>query len=126
MYNDITPQILMIIGIVVGVLFVGMVLRLYCDVRFLRKSRKDLDNRIGRLRLNDMIGRLHINRNKYMNRTSDLDKERHIWACERCPEPDDCERMFEGEDLDPHEFLSLIHISEPTRPPLLSRMPSSA
>ena len=109
MYNDISPQILVIIGIVVVILFAGMVLRRFCDVWFLRKSRKDLDNRIGRLRLTDQIGRLHINRNKYMTRTSDLDKERHIWACERCPEPDDCERMFEGEDLDPHEFCPNIN-----------------
>jgi hypothetical protein len=33
-----------------------------------------------------------------------MDKERHIWACERCPEPDECEHMFLGEDIDPDTF----------------------
>ena len=31
-----------------------------------------------------------------------------------------------GQALSAAQHLSLIHISEPTRPPLLSRMPSSA
>ena len=37
--------------------------------------------------------------------------------------------LYEGRDFwsaDPVERLSLIHISEPTRPPSTSRMPSSA
>ena len=41
---------------------------------------------------------------KYDHKTSDLDKERHIWACEHCPHPDKCERMFNGENLDPLHF----------------------
>ena len=90
MYNDISPQILLIIGIIVGILFAVMVLRICCDVRVLRKSRKELDQRIGRLRLNDMINRLKLNRRTYNHKTSDLDKERNIWACEHCREPEDC------------------------------------
>ena len=80
LYNDISPQLLMAIGAVLGVLFVAMVLRLCCDVHVLRKGRKELDNRIKRLRLNDMIDRLNIRHEKYLQKTSDLDKERHIWA----------------------------------------------
>ena len=39
--------------------------------------------------------------------------------------PNNVTMVFSG-DVTPEEILSLIHISEPTRPPLLSRMPSSA
>ena len=41
---------------------------------------------------------------------------------------DDSAGLIESSNpaTDEHIALSLIHISEPTRPPLLSRMPSSA
>ena len=108
LYNDISPQVLLIIGIIIGILFAAVVLRMCCDVRVLRKARKELDNRIKRLRLNNMIERTGISHEKYWNRTTDLDKERHIWACEHCPEPEECEHMFEGEPIDPHTFCPNI------------------
>ena len=104
LYDDISPQALIIIGTALAVIFVFIVCRMYCDIRVLRKGRKELDQRIQHLRLNDMIGRLKINREKYLLKTSDLDKERHIWACEHCPEPEECEDMFAGEDIDPETF----------------------
>ena len=36
------------------------------------------------------------------------------------------DHLLEGDDSDIDLILSLIHISEPTRPILVSRMPSSA
>ena len=108
LYNDISPQVLLIIGIIVGVLFAAMVLRICCDVRVLRKGRAELDSRIKRLRLNDMIERTGIKRETYLHKTSDMDKERHIWACEHCPEPGECEHMFEGENIDPHTYCPNI------------------
>ena len=104
LYNDISPQVLLVIGITVGVLFALMVLRIGFDVRVLRRGREELNNRIKRLRLNDMIERTGIKHDTYMHKTSDMDKERHIWACEHCPEPEECEHMFEGENIDPHTF----------------------
>ena len=107
-YNDISPQVLLIVGIIVGVLFALVVLRICCDVRVLRRGREELHNRIKRLRLNDMIERTGIKHETYFHKTSDLDKERHIWACEHCPEPEECEQMFEGENIDPHNFCPNI------------------
>ena len=108
LYNDISSQTLFIIGGILAVVFILIACRLYCDIRFLRKGRNEQQARIGMLRLNDMIARLKINKNKYFARTSDMDRERHIWACEHCPEPESCEHMFEGENLDPHHFCPNI------------------
>ena len=108
LYNDISSQTLFIIGGILAVVLILIVCRLYCDIRFLRKGREDQQARIGKLRLNDMIARLKINRNKYFARTTDMDRERHIWACEHCPEPGTCEHMLEGENLDPHDFCPNI------------------
>jgi len=108
LYNDISSQTLLIIGGSLAVIFVLIVCRLFCDVRFLRKGRKEQEKRIRSLRLNDMIARLKINKSKYLAKTSDMDRERHIWACEHCHEPEACEHMFQGEDLDPHSFCPNI------------------
>ena len=67
LYNDISPQVLLIIGGVLAVIFIVIVCRMYCDIKFLRKGRKDLDQRIKNLRLNDMIAHTGIDRNKYWN-----------------------------------------------------------
>ncbi|UCB55143.1 MAG: hypothetical protein JSW45_00960 [Thiotrichales bacterium] len=104
MYTDINPQLLQILGIIIAVIFVIVVIVVYRDARILRKSHEDIDHRVEKLRLGDMIARLNIPFSKYDHNTSDLDKERHIWACEHCPHPDKCERMFDGEDLDPAHF----------------------
>ncbi len=104
LYNDISPLLLIILGIAIVVIFLIVVYVVFRDINILEKSHEDLDHRVEKLRLGDMIARLNIPFKKYDHRTSDLDKERHIWACEHCPEPDECERMFEGEDLDPETF----------------------
>ena len=104
LYTDISPQTLMIIGVVVAAIFVVMLIIILRDIHILSKSRKELNSRVRRLLLSNMIERIGIPLDKYLRKTSDLDKERHIWACEHCPEPDDCEHMFEGEEIDPHTF----------------------
>ena len=104
MYNDISPQTLIIIGIAAAFLFVIVVYVVFRDMSILEKSHEELDHRVEKLRLGDMINRLNIPFKKYDHKTSDLDKERHIWACEHCPHPVECERMFKGEQLDPKTF----------------------
>jgi len=101
LYDDISPQTLMILGSIAAVIFVVIVLRVCCNINVLRKSRKDQDARIQGLLLSNMIDRLNIPRENYFRKTSDLDKERHIWACERCAKPGECEDMFLGEDIKP-------------------------
>jgi hypothetical protein len=104
LYNDISPQVLQILMIVLAILFVIVVYVVLRDRILLRKSHEDIDHRVQKLRLGKMIARLKIPFTKYDHHTTDLDKERHIWACEHCPHPDKCERMFDGEDLDPKYF----------------------
>jgi len=104
LYNDISPQTLMILGIIIGVVFALIALRICCDIRVLRKSRKDQLERVRRLLMSNMLDRLNIPLKDYFRKTSDLDKERHIWACEHCPEPDECGDMFLGKDTEPKTF----------------------
>ena len=108
LYNDISPETMKIVGIAVAAILVIVVFVVLRDIRILRKGREDVDRRMRRLRLSDMIDRCKIKREKYFRKTSDLDRERHIWACEHCPEPEVCEHMFEGEDIDPHTFCPNI------------------
>jgi hypothetical protein len=104
MYNDISPQVVQILVIAIIIIFALVVYVVMRDRRILRKSHEDIDQRVLKLRLGNMIARLNIPFSKYDEHTSDLDKERHIWACEHCPHPDKCKRMFDGEDLDPIHF----------------------
>lgn len=103
-FNDISPQILVILGITLTVIFVIMVLRICCDINVLHKSRKQQKARIKGLLLSNMLGRLNIPLKKYDRKTSDLDKERHIWLCEHCAKPEECERILLGEDINPRGF----------------------
>lgn len=104
LYSDISPETVRTLVIAVGVGFAIVVYVVLRDRIILRKSHEDIDERVKRLRLGDMIARLGIRFSRYDHKTSDLDKERHIWACEHCPYPDKCERMFSGENLDPMHF----------------------
>ena len=104
LYDDISPQTLKIIGTALAVIFALIVCRIYCDIRVLQKGRKEQAERIRGLLLSNMLDRLKISPKEYFRKTSDMDKERHIWACEHCPEPDECEHMFLGEDIDPGNF----------------------
>lgn len=104
LYDDFSPQTLIIIGTAVAVIFVLIACRMYFDIRVLRKGRKEQAERIRGLLLSNMLDRLKISRKKYFQKTSDMDKERHIWACEHCPEPDECEDMFLGADINPDTF----------------------
>jgi hypothetical protein len=104
LYNDISPQTLTLIGITLGLVFIVMFFRICCDIRLLRKARKDQAERVRGLLLSNMLERLNIPLKDYFKKTSDMDNERHIWACEHCPEPDDCEHMFLGENIDPETF----------------------
>jgi hypothetical protein len=104
LYNDISPQTLMNLGIILAIVFVFVVFVVFRDVYILRKSHDALDNRIQKLRLGSMLHRLYIPLKKYDHKTSDLDKERHIWTCEHCPNLDECDCMFRGENIDPKTF----------------------
>jgi type III secretory pathway component EscR len=104
LYNDISPQTLIMLGIALAVIFILVMLRICFDIRVLSKGRKEQADRVRGLLLSNMLDRLNIPLKNYFQKTSDMDKERHIWACEHCPAPDECEHMFLGEDIDPETF----------------------
>ena len=104
MYNDISPQTLMMIGIAIALIFVFVMIVVIHDMHVLEQSHQDLDRRVMKLRLGDMLGRLNISLRKYDHKTSDLDKERHMWICEHCPHHEKCERMFKGQNIKPKSF----------------------
>ena len=104
LYSDISSQTLVILGIAIALIFAIVIIVVFHDMSILEKSHQDLDRRVLKLRLGDMLGRLNISLRKYDHKTSDLEKERHMWICEHCPHPDKCERMFQGENIDPRSF----------------------
>jgi hypothetical protein len=108
LYNDISSQTLMILGIAIAVIFFLVVFRICCDISYLRKSRKDQEVRIRGLLMSNMLDRLGIPLKKYFRKTSDREKERHIWLCEHCSRSDECEHMLLGEDIDPETFCANI------------------
>ena len=104
LYNDISSQTLIILGSVLGVIFLVIAFRMCCDIKILRKKRKEQNERIRGLLLSNMLDRLNIPLKSYFRNTSDLEKERHIWRCEQCRELEDCEHMLFGEDIEPNTF----------------------
>ena len=55
LYDDISPQTLIIIGTALAVIFVLIACRIYCDIRVLRKGRKEQAERIRGLLLSNML-----------------------------------------------------------------------
>lgn len=104
LYNDISSQTLVILGTVLGIIFVVIAFRMCCDIKILRKKRKEQNERIRGLLLSNMLERLNIPLKNYFRNTSDMQKERHIWRCEQCQKLDECEDMLLGEDIDPNTF----------------------
>lgn len=104
LYNDVSSQTLIILGSVLGVIFVVIAFRMCCDIKILRKKRKEQNEKIHGLLLSNMLDRLNIPLKTYFHNTSDLEKERHIWRCEQCHELEDCEHMLLGEDIEPNTF----------------------
>ena len=101
---DYNSQSLTIWGITIAIAFAIMVVGVCRNIVFLHTRHRDQIARVRQLLLSNMLERLNISFNRYDRMTSDMDKERHIWACEHCPKPGECERMLLGEDIDPNTF----------------------
>ena len=104
LYNDISPQTIVILAIIVVILFAIVVYVIFRDTRKLEKAEEEHDQRVRQLRFGDMLDHLNIPLKKYDHKTSDLVQEMHIWRCEHCPDPESCEHFFAGEDIDPNMF----------------------
>ncbi len=97
---DIGPFTLTIIAFIFFAIFVAMLIRLDRTYHYLRNRRKNLTERIEDLELGKMLSYLGISINRYFRSTTDLQKERHILACEGCPNPVQCLKAFAGEKID--------------------------
>lgn len=102
--TDYNTQALIIWGITIALIFIVMVVGLYRNVKVLRERHKDQAARVNKLLLSDMLKRLNIGVKNYFAMTTDIDKERHIQACQNCAKPEECERMLLGEAINPHTF----------------------
>ncbi|MBC8211422.1 MAG: hypothetical protein H8E21_10165 [Gammaproteobacteria bacterium] len=96
--------ILICIGLLLLTLFIVMAIHLGRNFRFMRQRQRKLADRIESLRLSKMLGLLNIPLKKYAAKTSDAEKARHIWACERCPNPDQCNQALAGKQIDADSF----------------------
>ncbi len=104
MLYDNLSQSLTIWGITLAVLFVIMLVGMYRSFNLSRASRQQIIKRIRSLPLSEMLVRLNIPLSRYLRKTSDLDEERHTWVCEHCPNPEECQHMLQGENVDPETF----------------------
>ena len=101
---------LMIIGyIMVAILFVVMVFGMYRSYTLFNAGRREEVGRIQGLLLGDMLNRLNIPLKRYFHKTNDIDHERHIWKCSNCSNPEQCQKMLLGEDIDPDTFCPNYH-----------------
>ena len=104
LFNDDHSLSLTIWAITIVLLFFIMVIGMWRSFKFSRANRREMAGRIRSLFLGDMLERLNIPLSRYFRKTSDLDKERHTWACENCPNPEQCQCMLQGENIDPKIF----------------------
>lgn len=101
---DFDTLFFLFLGVVIVILFILMIVNVIHNLRFLSERRRDLMQRVGELRLSKMLLLQNIPLKKYFEKTSDVEKSRHIWACERCPNSDECNQALAGEDLDAQDF----------------------
>ena len=58
MYNDISPELVQILIVAIGIIFAIVVYVVWRDRRILRKEHEALDHRVEKLRLGKMIDHL--------------------------------------------------------------------
>lgn len=94
------PASLMILAIILLLMLIFTLYKLFSNITFLRARHRDQIRRVKNLRLSRMLEHLGIPFKHYLHRTSELDKERHIWACQSCPHPEECKQLLNGEQVD--------------------------
>jgi hypothetical protein len=96
--------ILICVGLLLLALFLVMAFHLTRNFRFMRQRQRKLAGQVESLRLSKMLGHLNIPAKRYAAKTSDSEKARHIWACERCPNPEQCNQALAGADIAADSF----------------------
>lgn len=117
--NEINPYTLIFLGVGLIVLVVFTILKLIQNIRLLRSRRIGQKDRVQNLALSRMLKHLNIPLNRYLKKTTDLEKERHMWACKSCQHPEDCKKILNGEKLNPEDicpnFPKFIHLQSPSK-----------
>lgn len=103
-FDSINPLTLIFLGISLVVLIIFTLLRVAQNLRLLKSRRSNQIKRVQKLTLSRMLEHLNIPLKYYVAQTSELDKERHMWACQNCPHPKECQRLLDGESLDVTEI----------------------
>ena len=78
----------------------GMIL----DMKSQEISREEQVATVKGMLLGNMLQYLNIPLDRYFQKTSDSDRERHIFNCRRCSGLRDCVHMLLGEQIDPGTF----------------------
>jgi type III secretory pathway component EscR len=110
---------LIILGILLLLLIIFTLYKVSSNIGVLRLRCQSQINRVEKLQLRNMLDHLRIPFRQYLNKTSDLDKERHIWTCRSCPHPQECKQLLDGDavDMDIEEMCPnhnrLKHLSKP-------------
>lgn len=118
--NFINPATLVILGIILLLMIIFTLYKLVSNISFLRSRHRDQIKRVKHLKLRRMLEHLNIPFKQYLKKTSELDKERHIWACQNCPNPKECNQLLDGEQVEmdieeicPNNYR-LKNLSKPT------------
>lgn len=98
--NFINTTTLIILGIVLLLVIIFTLYKISNNIGLLRLRRQSQVKRVENLKLRNMLDHLEIPFRQYLNKTSELDKERHIWACQNCPHPEECKQLLDGEPVD--------------------------
>jgi hypothetical protein len=102
-YTD--PVALGIWGVVILASLVLTVVGMCRSWRSLRCYRREALGRIRSLPIHRMLGRLGVGASEYLRRAKPADLERHLYRCERCPEPGACDDYLEHRaPRDPRQF----------------------
>lgn len=97
-FNSTTTFI--ILGIVLLFLIIFTLYKISSNISLLKSRRSNQIKRVQDLKLREMLDYLNIPFRQYLHKTSELDKERHIWACQNCPHPEECKQLLDGEPVD--------------------------
>lgn len=94
------PATLVILGVILLLMIIFTLYKLVSNISFLKSRHRDQVKRVNHLKLRRMLDHLNIPFKQYLKKTSELDKERHIWACQSCAHPKECQQLLNGKKVD--------------------------
>ena len=85
-------------------MFVTMITGIRLSMKSIKISRKEQEATVQGMLLSNMLEHLGIPLHQYFRKTSDLDREQHIFNCKHCSCLTECVHMLLGEQIDPETF----------------------